>query len=156
MTIESPPISGATYFWGYGISLLSAFALTLILILTFSKLKILARPLSKLMISMRKPVIPFGGIPVILSFFFVLWFFYFAGWINQDNLRLFQKITLGVALMTALGIYDDIYHCPPKIKLFCQIIIAIILFLAGFQIDRIGDAIELGEFSILLRVFWIV
>ena len=58
--------------------------------------------------------------------------------------------------MTVLGIYDDIYHCPPRIKLLCQIIIAIILFLAGFQIDRIGDAIELGSFSILLTVFWIV
>jgi len=156
MTIESPPIPGAMYFWGYGVSLISAFALTFILILAFSKLNILARPLNKLMISMGKPVIPFGGIPVILSFFFVLWFFYFAGWINPENLRLFQKITLGVGLMTALGIYDDIYHCPPRIKLLCQIIIAIILFLAGFQIDRIGDAIELGSFSILLTVFWIV
>ena len=156
MTIESPPIPGAMYLWGYGVSLISAFALTFILILTFSKLNILARPLNKLMISMGKPVIPFGGIPVILSFFFVLRFFYFAGWVNPENLRLFQKITLGVGLMTALGIYDDIYHCPPRIKLLCQIIIASILFLAGFQIDRIGDAIELGAFSILLTIFWIV
>ena len=156
MTIESPPIPSVMYLWGYGVSLISAFALTFILILAFSKLNILARPLNKLMISMGKPVIPFGGIPVILSFFFVLWFFYFAGWINSENLRLFQKITLGVGLMTALGVYDDIYHCPPRIKLLCQIIIAIILFLAGFQIDRIGDAIELGSFSILLTVFWIV
>jgi len=156
MTIESPPISGAVYFLGYSVSLLAAFGLTLILIMIFSKLSILARPLNKLMISMGKPVMPFGGIPVILSFLFVLWFFYFAGWINTENIRLFQKITLGVTLMTALGIYDDIYHCPPRIKLLCQIIIAIILFLAGFQIDRIGDAIELGSFSILLTVFWIV
>ena len=110
MTIESPPIPGVMYLWGYGVSLISAFALTFILILTFSKLKILARPLNKLMISMGKPVIPFGGIPVILSFFFVLWFFYFTGWVNPENLRLFQKITLGVGLMTALGVYDDIYH----------------------------------------------
>ena len=156
MTIESPPIPGAMYLWGYGVSLILAFVLTFILILAFSKLSILARPLNKLMISMGKPVIPFGGIPVILSFFFVLWFFYFAGWINPENLRLFQKITLGVGLMTALGIYDDIYHCPPRIKLLCQIIIASILFLAGFQIDRIGDTIELGTFSILLTIFWIV
>jgi UDP-GlcNAc:undecaprenyl-phosphate GlcNAc-1-phosphate transferase len=156
MTIESPPIPGAMYLWGYGVSMISAFALTLILILIFSKLKILARPLNKLMIAMGKPVIPFGGIPVILSFLFVLWFFYFAEWINHENLRIFQKITLGVVLMTGLGIYDDIYHCSPRIKFSCQIIIAIILFLAGFQIDRIGDGIELGSFSILLTVLWIV
>ena len=58
--------------------------------------------------------------------------------------------------MTVLGIYDDIYHCPPRIKLLCQIIIASILFLAGFQIDRIGDTIVLGRFSFLLTIFWIV
>ena len=156
MTIESPLIPGSMYFFGYGVSLIAAFVLTLTLILIFSKVSTLAHPLNKLMIAMGKPVIPFGGIPVILSFLFVLWFFYFAGWINQENLHLFQKLTLGVILMTALGIYDDIYHCLPRIKLLCQIIIAIILFLAGFQIDRIGDTIELGSFSILLTVFWIV
>ena len=156
MTIESPPIPGAMYFWGYGISLVAAFALTLILITIFSKLKILARPLNKLMISMGKPVIPFGGIPVILSFFSVLWFFYFAEWINPENLHLFQKITLGVAMMAVLGIYDDIFLCSPRVKLLCQIIIAVIMFMAGFQIDRIGDVLELGSFSILLTVFWIV
>ena len=75
MTIESPPISGAMYLWGYGVSLIAAFALTLILIMIFTKLSVLTRPLNKLMISMGKPVMPFGGIPVILSFLFVLWFF---------------------------------------------------------------------------------
>ena len=156
MTINSPQIPGLMYFLGYGVSLVAAFVLTLTLIQIFSKLSILARPLNKLMIAMGKPVIPFGGIPVILSFLFVLWFFYFSGWINQENLHLFQKITLGVCMMTALGIYDDIYHCSPRIKFLWQIIIAIILFLAGFQIDRIGDVIDLGSFSILFTVFWIV
>ena len=156
MTIESPLISGSMYFFGYGVSLVAAFVLTLTLILIFTKVSILIHPLSKLMLAMGKPVLPFGGIPVILSFLFVLWFFYFSGWINQENLHLFQKITLGVCMMTALGIYDDIYHCSPRIKFLWQIIIAIILFLAGFQIDRIGDVIDLGSFSILLTVFWIV
>ena len=156
MIIKSPQIPDLMYFFGYGISLVAAFALTLTLIKLFSKLNILARPLNKLMIAMGKPVIPFGGIPVILSFLFVLWFFYFSGWINQENLHLFQKITLGVCMMMTLGIYDDIYHCSPRIKLLWQIIIAIILFLSGFQIDQIGDVIDLGSFSILLTVFWIV
>jgi len=155
MIIKSPQIPDLTYFFGYGISLVAAFALTLTLIKLFSKLNILARPLNKLMIAMGKPVIPFGGIPVILSFLFVLWFFYFSGWINQENLHLFQKITLGVCMMMTLGIYDDIYHCSPRIKFLWQII-ATILFLSGFQIDRIGDVIDLGSFSILLTVFWIV
>ena len=156
MTIESPLISSSMYFLGYGVSLVAVFVLTLTLILIFSKVRTLTHPLSKLMLAMGKPVLPFGGIPVILSFLLVLWFFYFTGWINQENLHLFQKITLGVSMMTALGIYDDIYHCSPRIKFLWQVIIAIILFLAGFQIDSIGDVIDLGSFSILLTVFCIV
>ena len=104
MTIESPLIPGSMYFLGYGVSLVAAFVLTMTLILIFSKVSILARPLNKLMIAMGKPVIPFGGISVILSFLFVLWFFYFAGWINQENLRLFQKFTLGVFMMTSITV----------------------------------------------------
>ena len=156
MTFKSPFISGEIYLWGYGISFLSAFVLTFILILLFKKLNWLKHILNKLMSSIGKPVIPFGGLPVILSFILVLWSFYFADWIHAGSLPLIKEITLGVTMMTALGVYDDIYHCPPKIKLLFQTVIAVILFYAGFQIDRIGDAIELGSFSIFLTVFWIV
>jgi UDP-GlcNAc:undecaprenyl-phosphate GlcNAc-1-phosphate transferase len=156
MTFKSPLISGEIYLWGYGISLLSAFVLTFILILLFKKLSWLKHILNKLMPSMGKPVVPFGGLPVILSFILVLWSFYFTDWIHAGSLPLIKKITLGVAMMAALGIYDDIYHCPPKIKLLFQTVIAVILFYAGFQIDRIGDIVELGSFSIFLTVFWIV
>jgi len=156
MIIKSLQINNLMYFLGFGVSLITSLALTLTLIQIFKKINILARPLNKLMIAMGKPVIPLGGIPVILSFLFVLWFFYFTGLVNEENLNLFQKITLGVGMMTALGIYDDIYHCSPRIKLLWQLITAIILFLDGFQIDQIGDVIELGSFSILLTVFWIV
>ena len=156
MTFKSALISGEIYLWGYGISFLSAFTLTFILILLFKKLNWLKHILKKLMPSMGKPVIPFGGIPVILSFTLVLWSFYFTDWVHAENLPLFKKITLGVAMMAALGIYDDIYHCPPKTKLLFQTVIAVILFYAGFQIDRIGGVVELGSFSIFLTVFWIV
>ncbi|MCH8158090.1 MAG: undecaprenyl/decaprenyl-phosphate alpha-N-acetylglucosaminyl 1-phosphate transferase, partial [Nitrospinae bacterium] len=112
--------------------------------------------LNRLPISTCKAVSPFGGIPVILSFFTILWSFYFAGWVHPENLRLFQVITLGVGLMTLLGVYDDIYHCSARTKLFFQVAIATVLYFAGFQIERIGDMVELGPFSILLTILWIV
>ena len=156
MTFESHPISGVVYLWGYGIALILSIILTLILIKTISKKNWLTHILNKLQISTGKPVSPFGGIPVILSFFTVLWFFYLAGWVHQENLRLFQVITLGVGLMTVLGVYDDVYHCSPSTKLFFQIIIAVVLYFAGFQIERIGNMTELGPFSILLTIIWII
>ena len=155
MIFESHPIPGETYLWSYGIALALSLILTLILVKTISKENWLTHFLNKLPISTGKPVSPFGGVPVILSFFAVLWFFYLAGWVHQENLRLFQVITLGVGLMTVLGLYDDIYHCPPSIKLFFQIAIAMILYFAGFQIERIGGMIEFGPFSILLTILWI-
>ncbi|SVB75730.1 uncharacterized protein METZ01_LOCUS228584, partial [marine metagenome] len=131
------------YLWGYGIALILSLILTLVLVKTISKKNWLTQLLNKLPISTGKPVSPFGGIPVILSFFAVLWFFYFAGWVHLENLRLFQVITLGVGMMTILGIYDDTYHCSPNTKLFFQISIAVVLYFTGFQIERIGSMVEL-------------
>jgi len=156
MIFESHPISGEMYLWGYGIALALSLMLTLIFVKAISKENWLTHLLNKLPISTGKPVSPFGGIPVILSFFTVLWFFYFTGWVHPENLRLFQVITLGVGLMTVLGIYDDTYNCSPKIKLFFQVIIAMVLYFAGFQIERIGGIVEFGPFSILLTILWIV
>ena len=156
MIFESHPISGEMYLWGYGISFALSLTLTFILVRTVRKLNWLTRLLNKLPIATGKPVSPFGGIPVIFSFLSVLWFFYFTGYVPSENLRLFQVITLGVGLMTVLGIYDDIYNCPARIKLLFQTAIAIILYFAGFQIEQIGDLIELGPFSILLTILWIV
>jgi len=65
-------------------------------------------------------------------------------------------LTLGVGMMFFLGIYDDITNCPPRLKLFVQIIIACILYFSGFQIERIGNLVDLGPFSILLTILWIV
>ena len=55
-----------------------------------------------------------------------------------------------------LGILDDITECTARFKLTAQTLIACILYKCGFQIERIGDFIELGNFSILLTILWIV
>ena len=99
MTFKSLFISGEIYLFGFGISLLSGFVLTFILILFFKKLSWLKYILNKLMPSMGKPVVPFGGLPVILSFILVLWSFYFAGWIHAGSLPLIKKITKQTLLL---------------------------------------------------------
>ena len=93
---------------------------------------------------------------VILSFLITLWGLYFSGAVDPVNSHLFLVLTLGTGLMFVLGMYDDIYHCPAKWKLTAQVFIAIILYFAGFQIERIGGFPELGHLSIVFTILWIV
>jgi UDP-GlcNAc:undecaprenyl-phosphate/decaprenyl-phosphate GlcNAc-1-phosphate transferase len=156
MKFDTLHISGEIYMVGYFVALALSFGLTLILIKTLRGVNFLTFQLNRFSISAGKGVSPFGGAPVILSFIATLWLLLFLGMLDARNFNLFSTLTLGVGLMFLLGIYDDIKNCTPRLKLFIQIIIAGILYLSGFQIQRIGSLIDLGSFSILLTVLWIV
>ena len=156
MKFSTFPISGEVYLAGYFVALALSFGLTLTLINTIRGFNFLTFLLNRLPISAGKSVSPFGGIPVILSFLITLWLLLFLGMVDARNINFFTILTLGVGLMFLLGLYDDITDCPPRIKLFVQIVIACILYFSGFQIERIGNLIDLGPFSILLTILWIV
>ncbi len=156
MKFSSHAIPGTTFLAGYTLSFLLSFAFTFILVHAVSRSNALTRFLNRLPISAGKNVSPFGGVPVLVSFLLTLWGFYFAGLLAEDHKSLLAVLTLGSGLMFALGIYDDVYHCSPRSKLAVQVVIAAILYFAGFQIERIGDWIELGRFSIVLTILWIV
>ena len=156
MKFSTFPISGEIYLAGYFVALALSFGLTLILIKTIRGFNFLTFLLNRLPISAGKSVSPFGGISVILSFLITRWLLLFLGMVDARNINLFTVLTLGVGLMFLLGIYDDITHCPARLKLFVQIVIACILYFSGFQIERIGNLIDLGPFSILLTILWIV
>ena len=156
MKFSTFPISGEIYLAGYFVALALSFGLTLILIKTIRGFNFLTFLLNRLPISAGKSVSPFGGISVILSFLITLWLLLLLGMVDARNINLFTVLTLGVGLMFLLGIYDDITHCPARLKLFVQIAIACVLYFSGFQIDRIGNLVDLGPFSILLTILWIV
>ena len=156
MKFSTFPISGEVYLAGYFVALALSFGLTLTLIKTIRGFNFLTFLLNRLPISTGKSVSPFGGIPVILSFLITLWLLLFLSMVDARNINLFTILTLGVGLMFLLGLYDDITDCPPRVKLFVQIVIACILYFSGFQIERIGNLIDLGPFSILLTILWIV
>ena len=81
--------------------------------------------------------------------------------LNHGDLLLTLALLFGLFMAWGVGA-NDVANAmgtsvgSKAITVKQAIIIAIILFLAGFQIDRIGDIIDLGSFSILLTVFWIV
>ena len=149
MKFESFPISGEVYLIGYFIALGLSIAITLFLIKVPFKFT-LNQP------SKGKNVKSFGGVPVVLSFLVTLWLFHLIGLIDPRHINLLTVITVSTGTMMVLGIYDDITQCTARLKLTVQILIACILYKCGFQIERIGDLIELGNFSILLTVLWIV
>jgi UDP-GlcNAc:undecaprenyl-phosphate/decaprenyl-phosphate GlcNAc-1-phosphate transferase len=151
MKFESFPIPGEVYLIGYFLAFILSFGTTWILIkyplnLIFTRLSI----------SKGKNVRSFGGIAVVLSFLTTLWFFLVIGMIDSRNIYLLTVITVGTGAMLLLGIYDDITQCSARLKLTVQILIACVLYFCGFQIERIGDLIELGNFSIFLTILWIV
>ncbi len=156
MMFASQPISGKTYLAGYTLAFLLSFGFTFFLVRAVSRSNRLTRFLNRLPISAGKNVSPFGGIPVVFSFLITLWGFYVFGLLAEAQRSLLTVLTLGTVLMFGLGLYDDVYRCSPRTKLLVQAVIAVILYFAGFQIERIGDWIELGPFSILLTILWIV
>ncbi|MZG54407.1 MAG: undecaprenyl/decaprenyl-phosphate alpha-N-acetylglucosaminyl 1-phosphate transferase [Nitrospinae bacterium] len=149
MKFQTFPISGEVYLVGYFIALGLSIAITLFLIKVPFKFT-LNQP------SKGKNVKSLGGIPVVLSFLVTLWLFHLIGLIDPRHINLLTVITVSTGTMMVLGIYDDITQCTARLKLTVQILIACILYKCGFQIERIGDLIELGNFSILLTVLWIV
>lgn len=156
MIFGSHPIPGNVYLTGYLLALFLSIIFTFFLVRTISRPNALTRLLNRLPISAEKNVSPFGGVAVILAFLITLWGLYFSGAVDPGNLYLFLVLTLSIGLMFLLGIYDDIYHCSPKWKLTTQGSIAIVLYFAGFQIERIGGFLELGHLSIVFTILWIV
>ncbi len=151
MKFESFPISGEIYLIGYFIAFLLSFGTTLFLIRNPLNFTLNQVPALKV-----KNVKSFGGVPVVLSFLITLWLFQLLGMIDPRHIYILTIITASTVTMMLLGIYDDITQCTARLKLAVQIVIACILYYCGFQIERIGDLIELGNFSILLTILWIV
>lgn len=68
-------------------------------------------------------------------------------------------VLVGGFIMTALGIFDDIYNLKPAIKLTAQVAAAMTAIYFGVVIDHItlfGKLVEFGPFSIPITVLWIV
>ncbi len=99
-----------------------------------------------------KPIPRIGGLAIYLSFCVTCLFF------CSYNLELLILLAGGL-LMTALGIFDDVFRLPAIVKFICQIAIGVATALGGIRIDQVmigGNPVSLGFFSIPLTVLWIV
>lgn len=104
------------------------------------------------------PISRLGGVAIWSSTMLTFLFLVFLSYYPYGSLL--SGILLGSSLMFLLGLVDDVYTLDAKFKLFIQITIASLVYLLGVKIDSIinpfGGAIQLGHFSYIITVCWIV
>ncbi len=68
-------------------------------------------------------------------------------------------ILVGVALIGGIGLLDDLQGTRARVKLMAQVVVAFVAFGLGLSIDRLDGpwgSIDLGGWSLILTVVWIV
>ena len=104
----------------------------------------------------KKPTAILGGIAIFMAVFVSLIFLFkellnYEYITNNPHSKEFGLI-IGVGSVFLLGLFDDIYHIKPQIKLLGQIIIAAVVVYMGIKIEMISSPF----ISIPLTILWIV
>lgn len=106
----------------------------------------------------KEPISRLGGVAIFSSTMLTFLFLVFLSYYPYGSLL--SGILLGSSLMFLLGLVDDVYTLNAKFKLFIQVMISTLVYLLGVKIDTIinpfGGVIQLGHFSYLITILWIV
>lgn len=102
----------------------------------------------------KKPMPRLGGLAIYIAFIIV-------GLITLPlKLPYVQGMFLGATVIVIVGILDDIYNLPAKVKLVGQIVAAVVLLLFGIKVQLVtnpfGGMILLGKLAIPATLFWVV
>lgn len=68
-------------------------------------------------------------------------------------------ILVGTAMIAGVGVLDDLQGMRARVKLAAQVVIALVAFGLGLSVDRIDGpwgSLDIGAWSILVTVVWIV
>lgn len=107
-----------------------------------------------------------GGLAIFAGFMLAL---LVGGLLRPELIAAFRlellAIVLGAALMTLVGLFDDLWEVPPAMRLLCQFVAAGILVVNGVTIDFITNYFDptaspyhyLGvPLSVALTLLWVV
>ncbi|MDD4569891.1 MAG: MraY family glycosyltransferase [Tepidanaerobacteraceae bacterium] len=102
----------------------------------------------------KKPMPRLGGLAIYIAFIT-------AGLLTLPlKLPSVQGIFFGATVIVVLGILDDIYDLPAKVKLLVQIMAAVILVVFGTKVNLItnplGGMFILGKLAVPATLFWVV
>lgn len=106
---------------------------------------------------LHKNVVPLsGGVAIFLGFVAAILFF------NNDS-PLILGFLIGCTIITGMGLLDDMFELPPVVKFFGQILAALVVMIAGLQIQFIGNLgsgndglYYLGFLSLPITFLWII
>ena len=108
----------------------------------------------------EKPIPLSGGSAIVVSFLLtsLLLAPVAEGFVGRE----FMGILIGGALITTVGFLDDIYQLSPRIRIFFQLLAALIVVFTGTTIEWLTwpwseyGLINLHTFGSLLTIIWIV
>ena len=106
----------------------------------------------------NKPMVRLGGIAIFSSFFLIYFFcrYFFDFNLNSSSYDIFPfpALILGTTCIFFIGIIDDLIYLSPKIRLFFQFIIGILVWSYGLRFGNIHiDFFGLGFDELTLHPF---
>jgi UDP-GlcNAc:undecaprenyl-phosphate GlcNAc-1-phosphate transferase len=106
----------------------------------------------------RQPVSRLGGVPLFAVFLFAA---AAVVWMRPEVLGRWGAVVVACALMFGLGLWDDLKPLGARVKLFCQILIALLAILLGLDIETVTwpaghFSMELGAWGWAVSLFWLI
>lgn len=101
-----------------------------------------------------------GGTAIVLGF--IVTVVVLAPTIKSFEFEKYIGLVIGGIIISIVGLLDDIYDLKATVKLFFQILAALIVVLTGTQIGILtwpwaeGGVIELGSLGKIITVIWII
>lgn len=108
----------------------------------------------------KKPMPLAGGTAIVLSF--ALTVILLAPTVKGFSFQNHIGLMIGAGLITIVGLLDDIYNLNARIKLFFQLLAAMLVVFSGTTIELVSwpwaesGIIHLGAMSKIITVIWIV
>jgi len=138
-----------------------AYAITPLFIKIAKKFKILDRPDSRKAHASPTPTL--GGVVIYLAFSIAIIAALRINPVFHSELAMYTPgLLIGSLALVIFGVLHDTRDMPASVKLFGQIMVAVIIFLSGIRIEAITNPFGGGEFilayplSLIATVVWIV
>jgi len=108
----------------------------------------------------NKPMPRMGGIAIFLGF--IITVFLLTPMVKAFEWKQISGLLVGSFIIFLLGFFDDIYNLNAKLKLFVQIIAALVVIYSDIRIEFVtwpfveSNTLFLEKISIPITLFWIV
>ncbi|NDL66707.1 undecaprenyl/decaprenyl-phosphate alpha-N-acetylglucosaminyl 1-phosphate transferase [Clostridiales bacterium F-3ap] len=110
---------------------------------------------------MHSKTMPLGG-GTAIYFGFIVTVLVLLPFIGNYDLKQLVGLIAGATIITTVGLLDDIYDLSPRIRVFFQVLAALIVIFTGTAFDLVsvpfvpGGIVHLGNIGKFITVIWII